>query len=95
MGNKKINEVAEGVAIHMQELLEDTIDWQMKEFYGMVPSERNKVMKLSMKKLKNLVDKETKRADFYLDKWEESRRIVEVFHGKLNVYSINTMTVGY
>tara|TARA_R110001606_G_scaffold54387_1_gene133592 strand:+ start:1638 stop:1898 length:261 start_codon:yes stop_codon:yes gene_type:complete len=86
MGNKKINEVAEGVAIHMQELLEDTVDWQMKEFYGMVPSERNKVMKLSMKKLKNLVDKETKRADFYLDKWEESRRIVEVFHGKLNVY---------
>ena len=86
MGNKKINEVAEGVAIHMQELLEDTIDWQMKEFYGMVPSERNKVMKLSMKKLKNLVDKETKRADFYLDKWEESRQIVEVFHGKLNVY---------
>ena len=53
MGNKKINEVAEGVAIHMQELLEDTIDWQMKEFYGMVPSERNKVMKLSIKKLKS------------------------------------------
>ena len=61
MGNKKINEVAESIAIHMQELLEDTVDWQMKEFYGMVPAERNKVMKLSIKKLKSLVDKETKR----------------------------------
>lgn len=50
MKNNKINETADSVAIHMLELLEDTVDWQMPE-HNLPNSARGKLIKLSVKKL--------------------------------------------
>lgn len=48
MEKSKINDIADGVAIHMLELLHDTVDWQM---HDLPHSARGKLMKLSVKKL--------------------------------------------
>lgn len=49
---KKIEDIASGVAIHMQELLEDTVDWQMDD----LPHEkRQELIKLSVEKLQSLI----------------------------------------
>ena len=48
----KIEEIASGVAIHMQELLLDTVDWQMDD----LPHEkRQDLIKLSVEKLQTLI----------------------------------------
>jgi len=48
---KKIEDIASGVAIHMRELLLDTIDWQMDD----LPIEkRQEIVRLSIKKLNEL-----------------------------------------
>jgi len=48
---KKIEDIASGVAIHMRELLLDTIDWQMDD----LPIEkRQELIKLSVEKLQSL-----------------------------------------
>lgn len=49
---KNIEDIASGVAIHMQELLEDTVDWQMDD----LPHEkRQELIKLSVEKLQSLI----------------------------------------
>tara|TARA_B110000879_G_C10932212_1_gene416442 strand:+ start:526 stop:720 length:195 start_codon:yes stop_codon:yes gene_type:complete len=62
MKNNKINETADSVAIHMLELLEDTVDWQMDD---LPPSARGKLIKLSVKKLQSLIS----------DKWWQYQRL--------------------
>lgn len=62
MKNNKINETADSVAIHMLELLEDTVDWQMDD---LTPSARGKLIKLSVKKLQSLIS----------DKWWQYQRL--------------------
>ncbi len=52
MKSNKINETADSVAIHMLELLEDSVDWQMDD---LPHSARGKLMKLSVKKLLALI----------------------------------------
>lgn len=48
---KKIEDIASGVAIHMHELLLDTVDWQMDD----LPHEkRQEIVRLSIKKLNEL-----------------------------------------
>ena len=52
MKSNKINETADSVAIHMLELLEDSVDWQMDD---LPHSARGKLIKLSVKKLLALI----------------------------------------
>ena len=49
---KKIEDIASGVAIHVHELLLDTVDWQMDD----LPHEkRQELIKLSVEKLQSLM----------------------------------------
>ena len=49
---KKIEDIASGVAIHMKELLLDTVDWQMDD----IPHEkRQEIIELSVEKLQSLI----------------------------------------
>ena len=49
---KKIEDIASGVAINMHELLLDTVDWQMDD----LPHEkRQDLIKLSVEKLQSLI----------------------------------------
>ena len=51
MKNTNIEQIAYGIAIHMRELLQDTIDWQT----GDLPIEkRQEIVRLSIKKLNEL-----------------------------------------
>lgn len=52
MKNTNIEQIAYGIAIHMQQLLEDTVDWQMDD----LPHEkRQDIIKLSVEKLQSLI----------------------------------------
>jgi len=49
---KKIEDIASGVAIHMQELLLDTVDWQIDD---LPHKKRQELIKLSVEKLQSLI----------------------------------------
>ena len=49
---KKIEDIASGVAIRMHELLLDTVDWQMDDLQH---EKRQELIKLSVEKLQSLI----------------------------------------